>query len=147
MVSLRAHEANQDRGRIKLQIYDHLGNSIGFLDNTWEDDWATNTWWCVGITYDGSATEGGFNIYRNADISSSHTYTNTLVGNSTKGTGNFSIGCARVDLDPFWYNTSYLDDIRIYNRAISADDFALIYNLGNGTEKDHGYPFPVFRAV
>jgi hypothetical protein len=34
------------------------------------------------------------------------------------------------------YAAGSIDDVRIYNRALSADDIAMLYNGGNGTEVD-----------
>ena len=44
---------------------------------------------------------------------------------------NMSIG-----VDGGSYFNGSLDDVRIYNRALSADDIAMLYNGGNGTEVD-----------
>jgi hypothetical protein len=92
------------------------------------------TWFHVAITYDGSQMR----IYKNsvevastAKSGSIDTNNNvkTAIGNQPSGAGN----------QPF---DGLLDEVRIYNRALSASDIDSLYNSGIDENPGGGHPLP-----
>lgn len=77
----------------------------------------TNTWYCVVVTYNGQTS----NTYINGTLVSTCVYpTKTAF---TKSTNGLSIGAYQTYIAnyPYWLN-GYIDDLRLYNRTLSADD-------------------------
>jgi hypothetical protein len=108
---------------------DITGITVTSNDSTWVDSAAnaisTDTWHWVCAT---RSSGGLVNLYvdnsltgsadQNAGTPQSAT-TNGIVGNNSAGNRPLA---------------GILDDFRIYNRVLSADERALIYNSGSGTE-------------
>ncbi len=84
-----------------------------------------DTWYHVAIVYDASATNNAPTIYLNG-TAETVTVENPAVGNeATDAANNLTIGgvsgeTAHADLD----------DVRIYNRALTATEIQQLYNLG-----------------
>jgi len=90
----------------------------------------TNTWYFVC----GSATNtkaGNVFLYINGVIRTDPvTNLITSVGNYTP----LSIGMRSVGVNPN-YTSAIIDDVRIYNRALSSDEILKLYNGGYGSQK------------
>jgi hypothetical protein len=88
-------------------------------------------WYYVVVTYDGSKTEAGIKIYVNGvqsdDTSgSSGTYTGMTNGDRKLFIGSWDYPGSPPTCD---WNGS-LDDVRIYNRALTAAEVSQLYRLG-----------------
>ena len=86
-----------------------------------------NEWQHIAITWDGSANAAGVKIYKNG---SELTYTLQQNGVGTRvsdSTRDFRIGDNAYANSPF---KGMLDDIRIYNRVLSASEIQSVYNAG-----------------
>jgi len=92
------------------------------VDYCWEDsilvDLAFNEWFLFTITYDRNDVK----FYFNGELSNIHPLTEPINPNSER----LEIG--RDAHGPIEWMTGCLDDLRIYNRALSAAEIALLYN-------------------
>jgi hypothetical protein len=87
-----------------------------------------NTWYHVIGTYDGA---NGLTVYVNNGAGTAGTYTNGASG----GAGDrISIGANQDAAEPA--TNFYVEDFRVYNKVLSADARAAIYNGGTGTTAD-----------
>jgi len=81
----------------------------------------TNSWQLITVTYDRNS--GDAIIYRNGINVGSGNYQGTITGNNNK----LILG-KRNESDSYYYN-GYMDEVRIYNRALSAGEVTRLYNL------------------
>jgi len=80
----------------------------------------SNQWYCVVATYNGSVAK----TYVNGVLKSTSTKPYSAIGSSTDG---LSIGAYSFGMPNFSYWVhGYIDDLRLYNRALSADE-AMLY--------------------
>ena len=79
---------------------------------------ATNTWYYVVGEYNGSVAS----LYVNANL------VQTSGAGSSPGSANWRIGYGTCLGNSFW--DGLIDDVRIYNRALSAAQIAAMYNSG-----------------
>ncbi len=83
-----------------------------------------NTWYHLCATYDGSQTVGGMKIYVNGAAASTTT-------NANSGFGSFPNRAFRIGTDthtsPSDWFTGSIDDVRIYNRGLSAAEVSQLY--------------------
>ncbi|MCK5021620.1 MAG: LamG domain-containing protein, partial [Candidatus Pacebacteria bacterium] len=128
-------EAYDGDGNVEFELYLDGANhnlSAGFYNGSWHTVAETtafplNQWVYVTVSYDGSY----IHLYRDAEevISSSD-----LSLSLPSGTNGWRIG-RRHDLggaSDMWNGT--IDDVRIYNTTLSADEISNIYNSGVGLE-------------
>lgn len=118
---------------------------VGLQYTTWSDQFAVEdatdqivsditandgNWHHVGLSYNGSSAllyvDGVLSIK-----SSSIGYTNRTYNIST---GNIGLGYRPYYGGSSYFN-GYLDDTRIYTKALSSNEIIAIYNAGNGTEE------------
>lgn len=88
-----------------------------------------NEWQHFILTWDGTATAaGGVRMYRNG-VEVGYATQNNGVGTRVDEAGSplMSIGTARSTNHEF---DGKLDDVRIYNRVISAEEIKRLYNMG-----------------
>jgi hypothetical protein len=90
---------------------------------------SANTWYHIVAT----AKSGEQKLYVNNILESSATAAGTIYYN----TGVPAILGRQMSTGSPQYLQGYLDDVRIYNRVITASERAAIYNGGSGTEKDY----------
>ena len=79
-----------------------------------------NTWYHVAAVFGSS----GMIMYINGG---QQTDTDADTGGMTNTSPSFVIGSLRVGTWPF---NGKIDDVRVYNRVLSADEIRLLYNLG-----------------
>ena len=87
-----------------------------------------NVWTHVTVTYDGSSTASGVKIYVNG-VSMALTTHGSGLASSIKASINWRIG---DDYTDDWFSGN-MDDVRIYNRALSAGEVAGLYTMGTAT--------------
>ncbi|HOP07442.1 MAG TPA: hypothetical protein PLF13_09140 [candidate division Zixibacteria bacterium] len=102
----------------KLTVYHPSG---GNWSSTWQLSDAADAWHHVVITYDGSAGEAI--LYIDGAL---YDQTSSLSQGPGNGDGKFRIGCDRTN---YTWNGK-IDDLRIYDRVLSADDVVSLYNMG-----------------
>ncbi len=106
-----------------LRFY-HSGLSPATSDYSWSDV-QVNTWYLVAVVYDGQKTYH----YINGVLKASAPVTGTPTTNSNNL--NFGNGGALTNY-PF---DGSMDDLKIYNRALSSSEIAKLYSSGQATRK------------
>ena len=89
-------------------------------------------WVHYAVTYDGSRVTNGVVLYINGSVVGMYGRFNSLAGVATNASP-FMIG--------HLYNSSTrakgrIDDMRVYDRVLSSNEIAIIYNAGSGTEEE-----------
>jgi len=84
-----------------------------------------NEWVLVTFTYDGTTAT----LYINGSY-----FVSSLSGNPDLNNGGFVLG--RFVSGYTAYYTGYIDDVRIYNIALSQAQITALYNVGGGTEAE-----------
>ncbi len=104
-----------------------LGNSgaNAIVVKTPTSSFLPNVWTHVVVTYDGSSSASGVKIYKNATSLSLTTSLDTLSA-TIKPAVNWRIG---DDYTNDWMKGS-VDELRIFNRVLSAQDVAQLYKQG-----------------
>ena len=94
------------------QLYS--GSSMQYTPNI-----VSNTWYCVVATYTGDTAK----VYVNGTLKSTTVKPHSGIGTSSAG---LSIGAYKAGFPNFayWVN-GYIDDLRLYNRALSAAEAAM----------------------
>jgi len=85
---------------------------------------STTDWYLVGFTYDGSSTGEGLKLYSNGVFLTDQDY-NTLTG-SISNSASFNIG----GLNNSASCDGLIDEVRVYNRVLSAEEIRYHYNRG-----------------
>lgn len=84
----------------------------------------SNTWRHVAFTFAGTSTPSGLNVYVDGALSNGTVTYNSLsasiLNNQALVIGNFAAGGAPTD--------GLIDDVRIYDKVLSADEISCIYN-------------------
>jgi len=85
------------------------------------DDWTTGSWYHVVIVYEQNGTSPSITFYRNGEFSNTDTVTGPFTPNW--GSSGLRIGGG------YWDDglNGLMDDVRIYNRALTAEDVAALY--------------------
>jgi hypothetical protein len=101
------------------------------LSVSWNSILTTGVWQHIALTWDGTMAMSGVFIYRNGLlVTSPHGGTDGAVGNSDAA-NNLSIGSSN---GASGYLDAGLDEVRIYNRVLSAQEVLDVYNdTGSGT--------------
>ncbi|MFA5644672.1 MAG: LamG-like jellyroll fold domain-containing protein [Patescibacteria group bacterium] len=86
-------------------------------------------WIYVTATYDGSSSTNGVKLYKNGVLQAQTVITNNLTG-TTISTEVTKIGGRIVALTPFYFGGK-IEDVRIYNRALSEEEVQQLYSLEN----------------
>ena len=88
-----------------------------------------NTWQHACATWDGGTSSSGIKLYRNSVESSSYGQSASASGSAiSDASSNGDIG-GRTSGSTRNFN-GLIDDVRVYNRALSADEIKRLYNLG-----------------
>jgi hypothetical protein len=83
----------------------------------------------VAFTYDGSAGANGITLYVDGKLESMTTLSFGGSGPFALGHNTFEIGKRSYVSSPTPFSGS-IDDVRIYNRALSAQEVLQLYNAG-----------------
>ncbi len=105
-------------------VHDLDSNAITVKGSTAIDD---GEWHFIVVTYDGSSNATGVKIYIDDSLDNLTTLKNNL-NDTIKNGANFSIGARAGDN----YFSGYIDDVRIYNFALSQSDITWLNNSGTG---------------
>ncbi len=89
-----------------------------------------NTWYHIGVTYNGSGSTSGMNIYFNG-VKENVTVTSggDITGSTTLHAVSFKIGIANS-----LYHAGKIDEIAVYDVELSEEDMKARYSWGVGTE-------------
>jgi hypothetical protein len=108
-------------------IFFYLGNnqntnalSIATAEKTGAD------WIHIVVTYNGSSSASGVKIYFNGTQQSTNNNGNDTITATTVTSENLQIGC-REGCTFSWFNGT-IDEVRIYNRALSSTEISAFYN-------------------
>ena len=112
----------------------------GFFDYSWSGYLATGSWYHVALTWGGSLSTAP-KLYVNGTLrtaTSTFSYGGTTIDDSTR---TLYIG-EHTDFPNPTANAGALDDVRIFNRELSADEVLSIYNnaIGNSTVSTTNVP-------
>lgn len=102
------------------EVFAYMGPGLGAGSSMqYSPNIVSNQWYCVVATYDGTTAK----MYVNGVLKSTTTKPYSAIGTSTKGItiGAYSFGFPDFS---YWVH-GYIDDLRLYNRALSAADAAL----------------------
>ena len=89
-----------------------------------------NKWYHVVATYDGSSSVAGMKIYVNGNLVPTGTIANTLSATIVT-TDPFQLGVRGTTINATSNPLKgYLDDVRVYNRTLSATEISALYRLG-----------------
>ncbi|QQS61126.1 MAG: fibronectin type III domain-containing protein [Candidatus Moraniibacteriota bacterium] len=84
-----------------------------------------NTWTHITASFDSDADV--FTLYKNGILDANSTTNRSALGSSVSA-------IRKIGTYPNQFFNGSIDDVRIYNTALSASEIAQIYNSGNGTE-------------
>ena len=113
-------------------LYVHLFSNNGdYIAKKYYNPFINNTWFHIVATYDGSKSADGLKIYVNSiSVGEPESY-GTYTG-MTNTTSDLYIG--RMGWTPQGYFNGSIDDVQIYNRALSPSEITALYN---GTAINH----------
>lgn len=116
-----------DSGKIRTYIYSGSANSIIITTNATYNDW---TWKYITVTYDWSNTVSWLKHYVNWAIVATTSQGQSYCGATVLTTQWFQINGR-------WNSTnstsaSDIDEVWIWNRALTQDEITVLYNLWNG---------------
>jgi hypothetical protein len=105
-----------------LYLHDAAGLSDTNIEFSSQTNWSAGQWINFAMTYDSSASSPQQKMYLNGVISRTQENSGAL----TTSTSNFWLGYpASANADAF---DGTLDEVRIYNRALSEDEIRMLYN-------------------
>lgn len=104
-----------------------MNNGTNAYGYTTGDILPLNTWTHVGFVFDGTQSDnaGRLKIYVNG-VSQSVTYSLTIPATTPSNANVLEIGHYQT---PYHYFPGTIDDLRMYNRALSADEVAKLYSM------------------
>jgi len=108
----------------RLTFFVDFDGATDLSSNSVADVIPFNSWTHVALTWDGSATATNVHMYVNG--------TETAYGTVTNGTGSqvSDSGVSQVISSDSRQVDGYLDDVRIYNRALTQAEITRLYNMG-----------------
>lgn len=115
---------NVSDGTLRVDILNTV--SSNHLRETTSATIANNKWRYVGFTYDGSSTPSGLKLYIDGIEVSTSININNLT-QTIQNTKDFDIGARDAGTYPI---RSFIDDVRVYNRVLSASEIKQLYNTG-----------------
>ncbi len=108
-----------------------LRGSSTYISLRSDQVWVANQWTHVVWTYDGSITAAGMKLYRDGVLQRTTTQDASLTTQTISNSGNFLVGALIASSSPF---LGAIDEVRVYNRAVSASEIQSLYTQGGGTE-------------
>jgi len=101
--------------------------------NTWE----TGAWYHVAATWDGTTNSESMKMYINGLLNATH-----AAGQATMLTNKYPLQIGRILYEEPWNQfDGKIDDVRIYNRDLSAGEIEKIYKDGIGSKAFSPDPF------
>lgn len=89
----------------------------------------TGTWQHVAVTWDGTSSASGAHIYVNGQVVSSYDGSDDPTGSRVDDSGTaLGIGGRSSGLNPGDWFDGNIDDVRVYNRVLSAAEIAALYS-------------------
>ena len=109
--------------KLQMSLNNNSGQTIG---RNGASDISTTSWSHVAMTYNGSSDPNGINIYRNGSLNNGGTFAN---GGTYTAMTNTS---QPIELGKFstTFADGRMDEVAIFNSALSATDMSDIYNSG-----------------
>jgi len=95
-------------------------------------------WFHVAVTYDGSNTSAGINLYGNGALLDTITFEQELASGTGATAAALAVGAARPAA-PFGTFLGQLDQAAVYDVELSAAQIATIYNNGNISDQPDAY--------
>lgn len=111
-------------GTFWLAVGDGVGTTI--YGQSSFSDWDANTWYHIAFVYEQNGTTPTVSIYRNGVFSNSSTSGGPFTPDW--GTDDLILGAGYYNNDL----NGYLDDVRIYNRALTAAEVQQVYAARDG---------------
>jgi hypothetical protein len=90
-----------------------------------------NVWYFVAVTFDPAVSSGRMVLYKNGQKVSEASSVPTQSASTATYIGRFYTG---------YSFKGAIDDVMMFNRALTADEITTLYNQGNGTEVISGSP-------
>jgi hypothetical protein len=84
-----------------------------------------NVWYQVAVTFDPNVASGRMVLYKNGVEVNEANSVPTQAASTSTYVGRFYTG---------YYTKGAIDNVMIFNRAMTAEEIAALYNAGNGTE-------------
>lgn len=113
-------------GQIRF-ILEHSYPGYNISAKTTLTSFNDGNWHCVVVTYDGSSSQSGMNIYVDG-IEASVSRSGGSVGGTTQNSGDTLVG-HRDDVSNHLYQGK-IDELAVWNRTLSADEVFNIYKRG-----------------
>jgi len=132
-------------GKIEI-AFPYTGPS-GWWDSTSTIPIPAGDYYHVAFTYDKDGGANNLKIYVNGLLDAQHTVTGALQPEGILGIG------AVTDGGSYWWFDGIIDEVRIWDQALTADQVQASYDLRHGTqikEKDldeDGYPDVIFTSA
>ena len=129
----------QIAGGGKLQLI--LQDGVAYIGKNANTTISLNTWNHVLITYDGSSSANGINLYLNGNNDNFNNITSgtyTAMSNTTEPflIGRYEGGSSSL---------GKIDEVAIFNAELSASDVSIIYGTGTPTDLSSLSPFSWWR--
>ncbi|MBN2020009.1 MAG: LamG domain-containing protein, partial [Sedimentisphaerales bacterium] len=90
---------------------------------------APNVWYFVAVTYDPNVDSGTLVLYKDGDKVDDVNHVPTLVSSPNTYIGRFTDGT-----NGYWMKGA-IDNAMVFNRALTEEEIASLYNKGKGTEE------------
>jgi hypothetical protein len=126
IVSKRTASGTQDA----YSVFFYAGNKIHVDLDTSNDRFSTNTvfltntWYHVAVTYDGTlASAGRVHVYVNGVLDTTASETSASIPNYAS-----DLAFGKLVGNPTSYFAGSLDDVRVYNRALTATEVGSLFN-------------------
>ncbi|PIY88510.1 MAG: hypothetical protein COY73_03495, partial [Candidatus Nealsonbacteria bacterium CG_4_10_14_0_8_um_filter_37_14] len=125
---------NEDTTKYGTNVLFNNGNAIVFTNSKGTSgEWnfrigssvlSIDTWYHIVATWDGTTNSGKVKIYINGVVNNTGT---AKAAETTESTSNLNIGRSANGVN---YNKMVIDDVRIYNRDLTADEVSHLYAAG-----------------
>ncbi len=102
-------------------------NASNYLVEKVVSPMSINEWHHVVVTYNGNETNGGIDIYIDNVNQSTISVNEGSYTGMTNSTDNVEIGSRQIPISRTFFNGS-IDEVRMYNRALSSTEITNIYN-------------------
>ena len=110
-----------------LQCVNYTSTASAYVGRKTAGSSITTNWQHIGVVYDGTSMNSGFKLYINGFQSDNADLASGSYTKMTNGNAIFMIGSRELagTSNPFG---GLIDDVRIYNRALTAPEITALYN-------------------